>query len=131
MRASLARGLACLSLAVLGLSGCATPVNYTAKPLRFLPPDGGAAWIITGRLDQTDFDMVGDETVTVWINDQLAAVGGFQVHDGIADGTFTGAYRGAKISVHCTNMAPPAKGFLCDVGDGLVPAGTLAFTLPK
>ncbi len=118
-------------LAALVLSGCATPVDYAAKPERFVPPDGGPAWIITGRLDHTDFDRVGDATMTIWINDQLAAVGGFQIHDGIADGSFTGAYRGAKITVHCTNTAPPAKGFLCDIGDGLIPAGTLAFLPAK
>jgi hypothetical protein len=108
------------------LGACATPLTYTAKPVRFQPPGGSAAWEITGRLDTSDPDS-GDAAVTIWINGQFAAVGGFQVHDGIADGSFTGAYSGRKIAVHCTNVAPPSKGFLCDIGDGAIPAGTLAF----
>lgn len=111
---------------LFALGGCATPVSFAAKPVRFQPPGGGATWEITGRLDRSDPDS-GDAAVTVWVNSQLAAVGGFQVRDGIADGSFTGAYAGRKIAVHCTNAAPPREGFLCDIGDGLIPAGTLAF----
>lgn len=116
---------------VLGLVGalgaCAATAEYTAKPVRFQPPDAAAPWTITGQLESSAVDLMGDATVTVWINGQLAAVGGFQIHDGIADGSFTGAYLGRKLTVHCTNTAPPEKGFLCDIGDGLIPAGTLAF----
>lgn len=121
--AALAFGVAALSL-----SACATtPVHYDAKAVRFIPPGGTAPWVITGRLDHTQFDTVGDETVTIWIDGDLAALGNFQVSDGTADGSFIGAYRGHKIGVHCTNVAPPGKGFLCDIADGMVPAGTLAF----
>lgn len=130
-RSGIAGGLSLLAVAALALSACATPVKYAAKPVRFVPPGAAEPWVVTGRLDRTDFDMVGDETVTVWINNELAAVGGFQVRDGIADGSFTGAYRGAKITVHCTNRAPPEKGLLCDLGDGEIPAGTLAFVPEK
>lgn len=123
----IAAGLA-LAIATLVLAACGTSsVSYEAPPLRFAPPDGSAPWTITGRLDHTQFDTVGDETVTVWIDGQLAALGGFQVSNGIADGSFSGAFRGHKIGVHCTNVAPPGKGFLCDIADGEIPAGTLAF----
>lgn len=118
------RGLVFLFI-LCALDGCAAPLAYTAKPVRFQPP-GGSAWEITGRLDGGDPDS-GNAAVTVWVNGQLAAVGGFQIHDGIADGSFTGAYSGRKITVHCTNAAPPRHGFLCDLGDGLIPVGTLAF----
>jgi hypothetical protein len=123
-----AAALVALAIAGVSLAACGTSAaTYEAPPLRFAPPDGSKPWTITGRLDHTQFDTVGDETVTVWINGQLAAVGGFQASDGVADGSFSGAYRGRKIGVHCTNVAPPGKGFLCDIADGEIPAGTLAF----
>jgi len=119
--------LATIFILLGALSACATAVKYTAKPVRFQPPGAAAPWDITGRLDGSDFDSMGDATVTIWVNGELAALGGFQIHDGVADGTFTGAYLGRKLTVHCTNTAPPQKGFLCDIGDELIPAGTLAF----
>ncbi len=116
------------SIAGLALAACSTSsASYEAPPLRFAPPDGSVPWTITGRLDHTQFDTVGDETVTVWIDGQLAALGGFQVSGGVADGSFSGAFRGHKIAVHCTKVAPPGKGFLCDIADGEIPAGTLTF----
>jgi hypothetical protein len=108
------------------LVGCATPVSFAAKPVRFQPPGDGAAWAISGRLTASD-PQSGDAAMTVWINGQRAAAGEFQIRDGIADGSFIGAYAGRKITVHCTNAAPSQQGFLCDLGDGVIPAGTLAF----
>jgi hypothetical protein len=108
------------------LGGCATPVSFAAKPVRFQPPGDSAAWEISGQLKASD-PQSGDAAVTVWVNGQRAAAGEFQIRDGIADGSFTGTYAGRKVTVHCTNAAPPRQGFLCDIGDGLIPAGTLAF----
>jgi hypothetical protein len=108
------------------LGGCATPVGFAAKPVRFQPPGDGAAWKISGQLTASD-PQSGDATVTVRVNGQRVAAGDFPIRDGIADGSFTGAYAGRKITVHCTNAAPPRPGFLCDLGAGLIPAGTLSF----
>jgi hypothetical protein len=118
------RGFVFFILCALG--SCATPVSFAAKPVRFEPPDDAAAWEISGQLMASD-PQSGDAAVTVWVNGQRAAAGKFQIRDGIADGSFTGAYSGRRVTVHCTNAAPPRQGFLCDIGDGLIPAGTLAF----
>ena len=81
---------------------------------------------ISGQLDELVIDNAGDETVTIKIDDQIAAIGGFQSEKGIADGSFVGAFRGAKVTVHCVNK-PSGKGYLCDVQVGAQHAATLTF----
>lgn len=83
--------------------------------------------MVSGQLDEMVVDNTGDETVTVMMDGQIAAIGGFQSDRGVADASFIGAFRGAKVTVHCVNKPGGGKGYLCDVQVGAQHAATLTF----
>jgi len=101
----------------LTLGACVSQASRDAPTQRIFPAGAAAPWIITGHLDESVVDFIGDETVTIKINDQLAAVGGFQSNHGAADATFIGAYRGDKLSIHCTGTSS-GKIYVCDIARG-------------
>ncbi len=114
------------SATLLGLAACVSQGGYAAAPQRFVPPGGQVAWMITGRIDETEIDNIDDVSVTIMINDQLAAVGGFSARKGAADASFVGAYGGSKLTVHCTG-SNAGTGYACDIALGAQHAATLAF----
>jgi len=121
------RHLALLTVIALALGACeASQQRLEAPTQQFVPPGGQIAVTISGQLDETLMDSGGDETVTIMIDNEIAAIGGFQSNKGVADATFIGAFRGAKVTVHCTNK-PSSKGYLCDVSLGAQHAATLTF----
>ena len=115
-----------LSLTALVLSACESQTAFDAPAQQFVPPGAQMAVKISGHLDETIIDNTGDETVTIMIDDQIAAIGGFDSKKGVADATFLGAFRGAKVTVHCTG-SPSGKGYVCDVQVGAQHAATLTF----
>ena len=106
-----------VTLATLSLSACVSQASRDAAPQQVFPTGAGAPWVITGHLDESVIDFVGDESVTIKINDQLAAVGGFQSHHGVADARFVGAYRGDRLVIHCTGTSS-GKIYVCDIERG-------------
>ena len=112
--------------ALLALAACASQDKVDAPAQRFVPPGAQIPVTISGHLDETVIDNTGDETVTIMIDDQIAAIGGFQSDKGVADASFIGAFRGAKVTVHCANKAS-GKGYVCDVQVGAQHAATLTF----
>ena len=104
-------------LATLSLGACVSQASHDAAPQQVFPVGSPTAWVITGHLDESVIDFVGDEYVTIKINDQLAAVGGFQSNHGAADARFVGAYRGDRLIIHCTGT-PSGKIYICDVERG-------------
>ena len=111
---------------MLALAGCVSQDKIDAPAQHFVPLGSQIPVTITGHLDETVIDNAGDETVTIMIDDQIAAIGGFQSSKGVADASFIGAFRGAKVTVHCTNKAD-GKGYVCDVQVGAQHAATLSF----
>ncbi len=112
--------------ALLALAACVSQDKIDAPAQRFVPPGAQIPVTISGHLDETVIDNTGDETVTIMIDDQIAAIGGFQSSRGTADASFVGAFRGAKVTVHCTNK-PEGKGYVCHVQVGTQHAATLTF----
>ena len=111
----------------LALGACApTQQHINAPAQQFVPPGAQMPVTISGQLDETVIDNTGDETVTIMIDDQIAAIGGFQSDKGVANASFIGAFRGAKVTVHCINK-PDRKGYVCDVQVGTQHAATLTF----
>jgi hypothetical protein len=115
-----------LTLTALALSACETQTKFDAPAQQFVPPGAQIAVKISGHLDETVIDNTGDETVTIMIDDQIAAIGGFESKKGVADASFIGAFRGAKVTVHCTSK-DGSKGYVCDVQVGSQHAATLTF----
>ena len=115
-----------LSLTGLMLSACESQTQFDAPAQQFVPQGAQIAVKISGHLDETVIDNTGDETVTIMIDDQIAAIGGFEAKKGVADATFLGAFRGAKVTVHCTGNSS-GKGYVCDVQLGSQHAATLTF----
>ena len=114
------------TLATLSLGACVSQASREAAPQRVFPAGAAAPWVITGHLDESVIDFVGDETVTIKINDQLAAVGGFQSNHGAADARFVGAYRGDRLTIHCTGTGS-GKIYVCDVERGSERLARLTF----
>jgi hypothetical protein len=115
-----------LSLTALALGACVSQEKSDAPAQQFVPPGAQLPLTISGHLDETIIDFTGDETVTIMIDNQIAAIGGFQSHKGVADASFVGAFRGAKVTVHCTG-SPSGKGYVCEVQLGAEHAATLMF----
>jgi hypothetical protein len=111
---------------LLALAGCASQDKFDVPAQYFVPSGSQIPVTISGHLDETVIDNTGDETVTIMIDDQIAAIGGFQSSKGVADASFIGAFRGAKVTVHCTNKSS-GKGYVCDVQVGTQHAATLTF----
>ena len=126
MRSTVSSSLAFAAVALL-LGACGeTRQTVTAPAQQFVPAGTQLPVTIAGRLDETLADNMGEETVTIMIDNEIAAIGGFQSKKGVADASFVGAYRGAKVIVHCTGK-PGGKGYLCDVAVGTQHAATLTF----
>ena len=116
-----------MAAVALALGACSSTQEHVDAPAQqFVPPGAQLPVTISGQLDELVIDNNGDETVTVMIDDQIAAIGGFQSDQGVADARFIGAFRGAKVTVHCVNK-PSGKGYLCDVQVGAQHAATLTF----
>jgi len=115
-----------LSLTALALGACESQTSLDAPAQQFVPQGGQLAVKISGHLDETVIDNTGDETVTIMIDDQIAAIGGFESKKGVADASFIGAFRGAKVTVHCTGKEG-GKGYVCEVQLGAQHAATLTF----
>ena len=113
-------------LAALPLAACVSEASRDAPAQQVFPTGAATAWVITGHLDENVIDFVGDETVTIKINDQLAAIGGFQSNHGAADARFAGAYRGDKLIVHCTGTSS-GKIYVCDIERGAERIARLTF----
>ena len=116
-----------LTITALALGACESQTSFDAPAQQFVPQGGQLALKISGHLDETVIDNTGDETVTIMIDDQIAAIGGFESKKGVADASFIGAFRGAKVTVHCTG-SPSGKGYVCDIQLGAQHAATLAFS---
>ena len=115
-----------LGLTALSLGACVSQEKFDAPTQQFVPPGTQMPLTISGHLDETVIDFTGDETVTIMIDNQIAAIGGFQSKKGVADASFIGAFRGAKVTVHCMNN-PGGKGYVCEVQVGSQHAATLTF----
>ena len=114
-------------MVALTLGACgSTQQRIEAPAQQFVPPGTQLPVTISGQLDEMVMDNTGDETVTIKIDDQLAAIGDFESNKGVADASFIGAFRGAKVTVHCVNK-PDNKGYVCDVQVGAQHAATLTF----
>jgi hypothetical protein len=115
-----------VALAALPLGACVSEASRDAPAQQVFPTGAATAWVITGHLDESVIDFVGDETVTIKINDQLAAIGGFQSNHGVADARFAGAYRGDKLTIHCTGTSS-GKIYVCDIERGAERIARLTF----
>ncbi len=115
-----------LSVTAVALGACESQAKFDAPAQQFVPPGSQLPVKISGHLDETVIDNTGDETVTIMIDDQIAAIGGLEANKGVTDASFSGAFRGAKVSVHCTGTTG-GKGLVCAVEVGAQPAATLTF----
>jgi len=115
---------------LLALAGCTGTTERDAPSQRYIPPNGQLALTISGHLEETAVDRFTDETITIKVNDRLAALGGFQASQGVGEGNFIGAYGGDRIDVHCTKPARD-QGLVCDVAVAGQHAATLDFGQAK